>query len=531
MSESREADASGAGGVVGSLTVVGAGPGDVDLMALAGARAIGRADLVIIDESSQDTILKDLGIRSHAEVAVAAADEGKQLTAAMGDGRHVVRITADDHLLTGFHVAVLPDILASHQHRVHVVPGISRWDSALNYGAISPTTSVARLDASTVIPPEGEWPVAGTVVVLTTGALLNGVAARGVRIHGPRGEVLQITGMGTTEQVSRLLRWEDVVAEDDGRESEYYLISGPGTADAARARMNWFASKPLFDWSIVIPRTKDDFDDLIQQLSRYGAHSEVVATISIEPPRTEQAMEKAIRGVVDGRYLWIVFTSPHSVEAIIERLAEHGLDSRALSGLSIASVGRGTSESLARHGLVADLEPIGDNTAEGLSVEFPAHDTLIDPLDRVLVPSADVSVESLLEGLGRLGWDAEEVTAYRTVRAAPPPPDVRERIKDGQFDAVVFTSSTAVRNMIGIAGKPHAATVVAAIGPATAAACEMHGLRVDVTSPAPTFESLAEALAGFADRRRSERAEQALPDTKPSERKRRKRRKATSADE
>ena len=84
---------------------------------------------------------------------------------------------------------------------------------------------------------------------------------------------------------------------------------------------------------------------------------------------------------------------------------------------------------------------------------------------------------------GRLGWDVEEVTAYRTVRAAPPPADVRDDIKTGMFDAVLFTSATAVRNMIGIAGKPHAATVVAAIGPATAAACEMHGLRVDVTAP------------------------------------------------
>ena len=269
-----------------------------------------------------------------------------------------------------------------------------------------------------------------------------------------------------------------------------------------------------------------EYDDKIDQISRYGDSSEVCATLSIEPPRTEQAMEKAIRGLVDGRYLWIVFTSPHAVEAIIERLAETGLDSRALSGVLIAAVGRGTVEALARHGLLADLVPVGENTAEGLSVEFPAHDDLIDPLDRVLVPSADVSVASLVEGLERLGWEAEEVTAYRTVRAAPPPAEIRERIKDGMFDAAVFTSSTAVRNMIGIAGKPHAATIVAAIGPATAAACEMHGLRVDIVADAPTFESVAEGLAGFADLRRAERAEQGLPESKPSERKRRRRRKA-----
>ena len=106
---------------------------------------------------------------------------------------------------------------------------------------------------------------------------------------------------------------------------------------------------------------------------------------------------------------------------------------------------------------------------------------------------------------------------------------MRDDIKTGMFDAVVFTSATAVRNMIGIAGKPHAATVVAAIGPATAAACEIHGLRVDVTADAPTFEALAEGLARFADQRRRDQLDAGLPVTKPSQRKRRKRRKATPA--
>ncbi len=526
MSESEEAPLPEPRIPAGSLTVVGSGPGEMDLMAWSGAKAIERADLVVVDSQEHAAGLRRLDIENHAEVVVATADERQQLVDAVNEGKHVVRITADDHLISGFHVETLPAFLETHRNRTHVVPGISRWDCALNFGAIAPTSSFALLDASEIVPPQEDWPTAGTVMVLTTGKLIDGVAARGVKVNGLRGEVLQITGLGTTQQVSTLLHWDEIASKRNEEDTEYYLVTGPGIANSARARLDWFESKPLFDWSVVIPRTKDDFDDLIDQLSRYGARSEVVATLSIEPPRTEQAMEMAIRGLVDGRYLWIVFTSPHSVSAIIERLAESGLDSRALSGVLIAAVGRGTAETLARHGLVADLVPMGENTADGLAVEFPAHDILIDPLDRVLVPSADVSVASLLEGLARLGWEAEEVTAYRTVRAAPPPAEVRERIKDGMFDAVVFTSSTAVRNMIGIAGKPHAATLVAAIGPATAATCEMHGLRVDVVAESPTHESVAEELARFADHRRAERAEQNLPDTKPSMRKRRKRRKA-----
>ena len=94
------------------------------------------------------------------------------------------------------------------------------------------------------------------------------------------------------------------------------------------------------------------------------------------------------------------------------------------------------------------------------------------------------------------------MTAYRTVRAAPPPAPVRDAIKTGKFDAVVFTSSSTVRNLVGIAGKPHASTVIAAIGPATAKTCEEHGLRVDVLAPSPSIEHLAEALAEFGAARR-----------------------------
>jgi uroporphyrinogen III methyltransferase/synthase len=83
---------------------------------------------------------------------------------------------------------------------------------------------------------------------------------------------------------------------------------------------------------------------------------------------------------------------------------------------------------------------------------------------------------------------------------------------------VVFTSSSTVRNLVGIAGKPHTSTVIAAIGPATAKTAEEHGLRVDVMSPEPSIEALTEALAAFGAARRASLVEQGLPVTKPSDR-------------
>ena len=55
------------------------------------------------------------------------------------------------------------------------------------------------------------------------------------------------------------------------------------------------------------------------------------------------------------------------------------------------------------------------------------------------------------------------------------------------------------RNLVGIAGKPHASTVIAVIGPATAKTAEEHGLRVDVLAPEPSVEVLVDALADFGE--------------------------------
>ncbi|WP_408632002.1 uroporphyrinogen-III synthase [Micromonospora siamensis] len=85
-------------------------------------------------------------------------------------------------------------------------------------------------------------------------------------------------------------------------------------------------------------------------------------------------------------------------------------------------------------------------------------------MGRVLLPRADIATETLAAGLTERGWEVDDVTAYRTVRA-PRAAEIRDAIKSGGFDAVLFTSSSTVRNLVGIAGKPHARTVVAVIGP------------------------------------------------------------------
>ena len=63
-----------------------------------------------------------------------------------------------------------------------------------------------------------------------------------------------------------------------------------------------------------------------------------------------------------------------------------------------------------------------------------------------------------------------------------------------------------MRNLVGIAGKPHARTVVACIGPKTAETATEFGLRVDVQPERATVADLVEALAEYAVRLREQLA-------------------------
>ena len=75
-------------------------------------------------------------------------------------------------------------------------------------------------------------------------------------------------------------------------------------------------------------------------------------------------------------------------------------------------------------GITPELVPADDQSSEGLLAEFPPYDDVLDPIDRVLLPRADIATETLAAGLRQRGWEIDDVTAYRTVRAAPPAAEI-----------------------------------------------------------------------------------------------------------
>ncbi|HXY63545.1 MAG TPA: uroporphyrinogen-III synthase [Mycobacterium sp.] len=548
----------------GRIMFVGSGPGDPALLTTRAATVLANAPLVFIDPDVPEAVLaligKDLppvsgpapaepsaqsegGATEGAVGAVGAspdeqraavvsvgpdirpalgdpADVAKTLVAEARTGSDVVRLVAGDPLSVDAVITEVNAVARSHLH-FEVVPGLAASCAVPTYAGLPLGSSHTVADVRGDVDWGALAAAPGPLILHATSSHVADAARTLIEYGLADTTPCVVTSSGTTcaqrsvESTLGGLMDSSVVGADPAAPSPVVVTIGKTVHN--RAKLNWWESRALYGWTVLVPRTKDQAGEMSERLTAHGALPIEVPTIAVEPPRSPAQMERAVKGLVDGRYQWVVFTSTNAVRAVWEKFGEFGLDARAFSGVKIACVGESTADRVRAFGISPELVPSGEQSSLGLLDEFPPYDSIFDPVNRVLLPRADIATETLAEGLRERGWEIEDVTAYRTVRAAPPPAATREMIKTGGFDAVCFTSSSTVRNLVGIAGKPHARTIVACIGPKTAETAAEFGLRVDVQPETAAVGPLIEALAEHAARLR---AEGALPPPRKKSRRR-----------
>ena len=565
----------------GRITFVGSGPGDPGLLTTRARTVLANAALVFTDPDVPEAVLALVGrelpppsgpLPPGADQAVKAPriagreepSAGKGRTAdapdpgsvipggpdvrpALGEpaevaktlagearaGVDVVRLVAGDPMSVD---AVITEVnaLARTQLTFEIVPGLPETTAVPTYAGLPLGSAHTVADVRGDVDWAALAAAPGPLILRATASHLPDAASTLIDYGLAENTPTVVTANGTTCQqrsvettLAGLLDKATLTAAGEGLPAASAV--GPTPADAGalvvtigrtvahRAKLNWWESRALYGWTVLVPRTKDQAGEMSERLVTHGALPIEVPTIAVEPPRSPAQMERAVKGLVDGRFQWVVFTSTNAVRAVWEKFNEFGLDARAFSGVKIACVGQATADRVRAFGINPELVPAGEQSSLGLLDDFPPYDDIFDPVNRVLLPRADIATETLAEGLRERGWEIEDVTAYRTVRAAPPPARTREMIKTGGFDAVCFTSSSTVRNLVGIAGKPHARTIVACIGPKTAETAAEFGLRVDVRPEVAAVGPLVEALAEHAARLR---AEGALPPPRKKSRRR-----------
>ena len=254
---------------------------------------------------------------------------------------------------------------------------------------------------------------------------------------------------------------------------------------------------PLQGLCVLVPRGGPWGEDVADRLRHLGAEPLVVPLVAFAPPEDAAPLDAALDRLRRGAYDWLVVTSATTVDALVEHGATvppatptaafdtpHGIPPIT----RVAAVGAATRAACERAGMVVALVPEADHSALGLAAALP------DDAGHVLLPQSDLADPGLARGLRSRGVDVDAVVAYRTVPAAVDPA-VRAAVRSGEVGAVLVTSGSVARQVAVQLGPLPATTLVACLGPRTAADAAAAGLHVDVIAPDRTLPALLAALA------------------------------------
>ena len=512
----------------GKVYLIGAGPGDPGLLTVKGREALERADVVVYDRLAHPSLLNYAP--PAAERIFAGKARGQHeltqdgINALLVDlsraGKVVARLKGGDPFVFG-RGGEEALALAGAGIPFEVVPGVSSAIAAPAYAGI-PVTHRGVATGFTVVSgsedpskPESSvrWEELGRSLAAHGGTLM---ALMGWASIEKILEALQQAGLSVDTPVA-LVQWGTwsrqrtvtgtlATAAERGRAAGLAapVVAVIGEVVDLRNELAWFDNRPLFGKRVLVTRSRTQASRMCQLLEDAGATAVELPAIAIAPPEDFAPLDAAVGRL--SSYAWIIFASVNAVEAVFERLDVQGRDAREFGKAHVGAIGPATAAALERRGIRPDFTPSRSVSSVALE-ELSAYDW---HGVSVLLPAADIGRDELAEGLSRMGADVRKVTAYRTIT----PPDAAQRARDAfaaGIDIVTFTSSSTVRNLLGLLeqdgpdlsslpeggntrGGALSGSIVACIGPITSATARELGLRVDIEADEHTVDGLAEAL-------------------------------------
>ena len=248
----------------------------------------------------------------------------------------------------------------------------------------------------------------------------------------------------------------------------------------------------------MITRAAAQSEALVQELSARGARPVVFPLVSFAEPEDFAPLDRAIAELQ--QFDWLILTSAQTVRALVQRAGDLRKPlAPTESQLRVACVGPVTAEAARSAKLSVEYVAVTHNGV-GLANE------LSGKLQgaKVLLPRSDRANPDLPAALKRFGAQVTEVIAYRTLRPAETEQDGMRDIINGQTDAILFFSPSAVQHFTELVGVEKLRVIqdmlaITAVGPVTTKALREAGVERIVVASDTTAASVIDALEKHFD--------------------------------
>jgi uroporphyrinogen III methyltransferase/synthase len=479
--------------------LVGAGPGDPELITVKGRRILQQADAVLYDHLASSALLSLAP--PHAELLYVGKKKSAHqfsqdeicamLIERARRGLTVVRLKGGDPFIFG-RGGEEAEALAEAGIPFEIVPGVTTPLGLAAYTGV-PLTHRQHTSAVTFVTGHAveaiDWAKTGhaETLVIFMGLTTFPEIARQLIAHGrsPETPAMAVRWATRPDQQTLAGTLATLPGMLAGMKPPATIIVGEVVR--LREKLDWFEHLPLFGKRIVVTRAREQADALGSRLGALGAGVIALPTIEIRPPADSAPLDHAIASL--DTYDWLIFTSANGVRFFLDRLDAGANDLRHLRA-KICAIGPATRAAVEALHLKVDL--MGrEYVAESLLEAFAAQDMAGR---RVLLPRAAVARDLVPAGLTRRGAHVDVVEAYRTVAPEHLAEQAREALAC-RPDCLTFTSSSTVRNLVQAAGADALRGIpVASIGPVTTQTARELGVEVATQAKVFTVEGLVAAI-------------------------------------
>ena len=475
----------------GTVSLVGFGPGDPDLLTIKAAKAIDAADIIFYDDLIDDSYLADkkaekiyVGKRAgyhHKE----QADINRLLLDAAREGKNVVRLKGGDPMIFA-HGSEEIEYLESNLIKVNVIPGITTASALAASQKISLThrdfsSSVALVSGHT---PQPVTPDAETLVYYMGAKQLQAIATQLIDKEGwafNTPVLLTYNVSRPDEQTFETTLWNLRNGEMQNLPTPLIALIGnvaglkhhqasdikptlyTGTLPAIEKRKADYTYTPLIEINYEI-----DYEDGLEDIEKCPVSKEWYDGVWAD----------GLEDYSDISYL--LFTSQYAVKGFMRVIEYTYYQTYPNEDLKVISIGKTTTEALHKAGFKDVIQVDEDNrygVIEWFKKERPKfleqhpieieHGEEYEEIPAVLYPCSSLSPDDIPEALFALRYNVTKWTVYNNELPKNP-----RRVNLNHFKRIVFTSPSTIDNFIKLYGKLPENTQFITRGPITQAHLE-----------------------------------------------------------